>query len=80
LNRFDPILQLLAVLAAAIGLTVSGWIVTRKVRQRMKKTLGRKPSDLEIASLKTWMEAEQAEELNKAIESSHPKSMRGRAS
>jgi hypothetical protein len=40
---------------AVIALTVSGWIVTVQVRRRMQKSLGRKATDLELASLKTWM-------------------------
>jgi hypothetical protein len=59
--------------AAAIAATISGWIVTRKVQQRMKKTMGRKATDLELASIKTWMEVEQEEKLNEAVRSIHPK-------
>jgi hypothetical protein len=57
-------------LAKAIWITLSGWIVTRRARRRMKKSLGRKASDLELASLKTWMavgEAEQREEASGPI-------------
>jgi hypothetical protein len=56
-----------------IGVTVSGWIVTREVRRRMRKSLGRTPSDLELASLKTWMQVEQDEELREATKPIHPK-------
>jgi hypothetical protein len=73
-------LQLLLIVEGAISLSVSSWILTRHVRQRMKKTLGRKPSDLELASLKTWMEVEQEEELNKAVKLTHGDEMRGQAS
>jgi hypothetical protein len=56
-----------------IGVAVSGWIVTREVRRRMRKTLGRTPSDLELASLKTWMQVEQDEELREATKPIHPR-------
>jgi hypothetical protein len=60
-------------LAAVIAATVSGWIVTVQVRRRMKKSLGRSATDLELASLKTWMcvkETEQREEESRPI---HPR-------
>jgi hypothetical protein len=63
----------LYVIGVALSLTISGWIVTIKVRRRMKKTLGRNPSDLEMASLKTWMAVEQDEELREAIKPIHPR-------
>ena len=49
---FDAI-DTLYVLAAVIAATVSGWIVTLQVRRRMKKSMGRRATDLELASLKT---------------------------
>lgn len=57
----------------ALAVKVSEWKVTRQVRRRMRKSLGKTPSDLELASLKTWMrveETEQREEKSKAI---HPR-------
>jgi len=69
---FD-VLDTLVGFGAMIALAVSGWIVTMRVRRRMKKSLGRKATDLELASLKTWMavkEAEQREEESRAI---HPR-------
>lgn len=58
---FDGLIETVAVIA----LTVSGWIVTKQVRSRMQKSLGRKPADLELASLKTWMRVEEAEQRDK---------------
>jgi hypothetical protein len=58
----------IAVIAAGVEL----WVVTRRVRKRMKKTMGRNPSDLEMASLNTWMKVEQEEDLNKAVKSIYP--------
>ena len=68
-DLFDGLFEFAAVIAA----TISGWIVTSKVQHRMKKTLGRKATDLELASIKTWMEVEQEEKLNEAVRSIHPK-------
>ena len=71
---FDGIgtLYTLYIVGFAIALTVSGWIVTVRARRRMKKSLGRKATDLELASLKTWMrvkETEQREEASRPIHS-----------
>jgi hypothetical protein len=56
----------------AIMTTISGWIVTLKARGRMKKSLGRKASDLELASLKTWMRVDETEQKNKQSQPIHP--------
>jgi len=61
---FDAIDTLIG-FAAVIALTVSGWIVTMRVRRRMKKSLGRRATDLELASLNTWMRVEEAEQREK---------------
>ena len=58
---------------AMIALTVSGWIVTRQVQRRMKKSLGREASDLELASLKTWMAVEEREQQEKKSAPIHPR-------
>lgn len=57
---------------AVIALTVSGWIVTKQVRSRMQKSLGRKPVDLELASLNTWMKVEEREQQEKVSGPVHP--------
>jgi hypothetical protein len=49
-------------LTKAIVITLSGWIVTLRARRRVKKSLGRRATDLELASLKTWMRVEEAEQ------------------
>jgi len=51
-----------------IAAAISGWIITGQVQQRMKKTLGRKATDLELASLRTWMEVENEEKLRESGE------------
>ena len=54
-------LHTLFILMVAIGATISGWIVTIQVRRRIRKALGKKASDLELVSLRTWMQVEEAE-------------------
>jgi hypothetical protein len=66
---FDGFFEFLGVIAV----TVSAWIVTRKVRDRMRKSLGKTPSDLELASLKTWMAVEEAEQRDKESSPIHPR-------
>ena len=46
----------------ALAVKVSEWKVTWQVRRRMRKSLGKTPSDLELASLKTWMKVEEREQ------------------
>ena len=68
---FD-LLEGLVGFVAIIALTVSGWIVTRQVRRRMTKSLGRSATDLELASLKTWMKVEEREQREKESGPIHP--------
>jgi len=56
-----------------IALTVSGWIVSLQVRRRMKKSLGRKATNLELASLNTWMRVAEAEQWDKESRPIHPR-------
>jgi hypothetical protein len=60
-------------LTKAIWITVSGWIVTVRARRRMKKSLGRRASDLELAYLKTWMAVEEAEQREEESGPIHPR-------
>jgi len=69
---FDAIDSLVG-FVAVIALTISGWIVTIQVRRRMKKSLGRKATDLELASLKTWMAVEEAEQREEESGPIHPR-------
>ena len=68
---FDAI-GTLHILGVVIGAAVSGWIVTMQVQRRMKKSLGRNATDLELASLKTWMRVEEAEQREKESSPIHP--------
>ncbi|HET8888234.1 MAG TPA: hypothetical protein VFQ41_04970 [Candidatus Angelobacter sp.] len=69
IDIFDALIETVAVIA----LTVSGWIVTKQVRRRMKKSLGREASDLELASLNTWMKVEETEQREKESSAIHPR-------
>lgn len=60
------------VFGGMIAMAISAWLVTRQVRRRMQKTLGRNPKDLEMASLKTWMQVQADEELREASKPIHP--------
>ena len=60
-------------IAKAIIMTVSEWIVTLRARRRMKKSLGRKATDLELASLKTWMAVKEAEQREEESGPIHPR-------
>ena len=69
---FDPFDGLIE-FGEVIAVTVSEWNVTRQVRRRMQKSLGREASDLELASLRTWMKVEEAEQQEKESDAIHPK-------
>jgi hypothetical protein len=68
---FDAI-GTLHILGIVIGAAVSGWTVTSQVQRRMKKSLGRNATDLELASLKTWMRVEEAEQREEESRPIHP--------
>lgn len=57
----------------ALAVKVSEWKVTRQVRRRMQKSLGRSATDLELASLKTWMRVEEAEQREEESRPIHPR-------
>ena len=69
---FDALDGLIGI-AALIAMTVSGWIVTVRVRRRMGKSLGKTPTDLELASLKTWMKVGEREQQEQESGAIHPK-------
>ena len=60
-------------ISRGIWLTVSGWIVSLRARRRLKKSLGRKATDLELASLTTWMKVEETEQREKESSPIHPR-------
>jgi len=66
-------IRLIVFAAIIIGTTVSGWIVTVQMRRRMKKSLRRNATDLELVSLNTWMRVEEAELKNQENQPIHPR-------
>lgn len=66
-------IRVLVLGAFIIGTTVSGWIVAVRMRRRMKKSLGRKATDLDLVSLNTWMRVDETEQKNKQSQPIHPR-------
>ena len=56
-----------------LGITISGWIVGIRMRRRMKKSLGRKATDLDLVSLKTWMRVDETEQRDEESRPIHPR-------
>jgi hypothetical protein len=53
-------------LAIIAAITVTSWILGMRMRRRIKKSLGIEVSnEMELTSLKTWMDVENAEEKNR---------------
>jgi len=69
MDLLDGLFEYVEVLAVK----VSEWKVTRQVRLRMGKSLGKTPTDLELASLKTWMKVEEREQQEKVSGPVHSK-------
>ncbi len=45
---------------------ITSWILGVRMRRRIKRTLGIRPTnEMELTSLKTWMDVENAEEKNR---------------
>ena len=46
--------------------TITSWVLGVRMRRRIKKTLGITPTnEMELTSLKTWMNVENVEEKNR---------------
>ncbi|PYV35645.1 MAG: hypothetical protein DMG22_01765 [Acidobacteria bacterium] len=54
--------EIVYLIVLGVGITISAWIVTRRMRRRFKKALRRNASDAELTSIKTWMKVEEEEE------------------
>jgi hypothetical protein len=69
------LLKLLRVLATLNGrdraglviivTAVSAWITGVQMRRKIRRELGRKATDADLASLDTWMKVDEAEQQNK---------------
>lgn len=66
-------LKTLYVVYAVLVAALSSAIVTFQARRRMKKALGKRASDLDLASLKSWMQVAEVEEREQASQPIHPK-------
>jgi hypothetical protein len=55
-------LRVLLLVAVIVVTTISGWIVAARLRRRARRAIGRDLTDTELASLRTWMNVEDAEE------------------
>ena len=66
-------IRVLVLGAFIVGTTVSSWIVAVRMRRRMKKSLGRKATDLDLVSLNTWMRVDETEQKNRQSQPIHPR-------
>ena len=66
-------IKTLYVVIVLLTVTISGWIVTMRMRRRVKKSLGRSASDLDLVSFRTWNEVEKAEQKNAESGPIHPR-------
>ena len=67
------LLSLTIAICFGLAVTVSGLIVTVRVRRRMKRSLGRRASSLDLVSFKAWNRVEETEERNVESGPIHPK-------
>lgn len=64
----DPIgsIKTLAMLVVIAVTAITSWILGVRMRRRIKRTLGIEvTNEMELTSLKTWMDVENAEEKNR---------------
>jgi hypothetical protein len=59
-------------LVAITVMTISTWVVTVRMRRRMRKSLGRNATDLELVSLRTWMQVDELEQRAEESKPNHP--------
>jgi hypothetical protein len=59
-------IKFVAGLVVIVVSTITSWILSVRMRRRIKKTLGITPTnEMELTSLKTWMNVENVEEKNR---------------
>jgi hypothetical protein len=59
-------IKFVAGLVVIVVSTITSWILGVRMRRRIKKTLGITPTnEMELTSLKTWMNVENVEEKNR---------------
>ena len=59
LSRYDPEAEI--ELGSAIVQTVWAWILELRMRLKIKRDLGRKPTQYDLASIETWMKVDEVE-------------------
>ena len=65
MDTLGSIKALIAVIVIAVT-TITSWIVGVRMRRRIKKTLGiQVTNEMELTSLKNWMDVEKTEERNR---------------
>ena len=59
-------IKVVAGLVVIVVSTITSWILGVRMRRRIKRTLGITPTnEMELTSLKTWMNVENVEEKNR---------------
>ena len=66
MKHVDSWLRVLFTLIVILVMAISTWILGIRMRRRIKRALGTDvQNDVELTSLKTWMNVEDAEERNR---------------
>ncbi len=66
-------IRILLLIGIMIGTTVSSWVVAVRMRKRMRRSLGRRVTDLELVSLKHWVRVNEVEERTSEHKPVHPR-------
>jgi hypothetical protein len=65
MDAIGSIKTLIALIVITVT-TITSWILGVRMRRRIKRTLGiEAKNEMELTSLKTWMDVENAEEKNR---------------
>ncbi|HKD80109.1 MAG TPA: hypothetical protein VKH81_10470 [Candidatus Angelobacter sp.] len=63
----------LTLMVVVVVTSISGAIVAVRMRRRMKKSLGRRASSLDLVSFRTWNEVEKVEKEDAENRPLHPR-------
>ncbi len=55
----------LFLIALIVVTTVIAWVTALRMRRRIKRAIGSRPTEAELTSIATWMKVEQAEERDR---------------
>ena len=65
MSIFGSIKEIIALIIVLVSV-ITSWILGVRMRRRIKKSLGiQVTNEMELTSLKTWMDVENAEEKNR---------------